>query len=128
MRDLILAGGTIAAALGILFVAEILFDLDELDHLRRHPRAHPDVGLGIAGVVLYYAATQWWTGGPAALDGRAWPRTIGRPGSSSSAPGLVLIGWLGNVTIGIWFAAGRRRGHHAHPARGARDARGGRPG
>jgi hypothetical protein len=31
MRDLILAGGTISAALGILFVAEILTDFDELD-------------------------------------------------------------------------------------------------
>jgi len=65
-RDLILAGGTISAALGILFVAEILTDLDGLDAYGGVFGLILTLGLGIAGVVLYYAATEWWDGGPAA--------------------------------------------------------------
>ena len=102
-RDLILAGGTIAAVLGVLFVAEILFDLGNIS-------AYGDVfgltltfGLGLAGVALYLAATQWWPGGPAtpwatALDSGDRATRLVFIGAA-----LVVIGWLGNVTIGIWF-------------------------
>jgi hypothetical protein len=102
-RDLILAGGTISAALGILFVAEILTDLDGLDAYGGVFGLILTLGLGIAGVVLYYAATEWWDGGPAA----PWTAAL----ASGDRPtrlvllgaALVLIGWLGNVTVGIWF-------------------------
>jgi hypothetical protein len=53
--------------------------------------------------VLYYAATQWWNGGPAA----PWTNAIASDGRPTRlvliGAGLFLIGWLGNVTIGFWF-------------------------
>ena len=72
-------------------------------HLRRRLRAHPDVRAGVAGVILYFAATQWWTGGPAA----PWTAALASGDRATRlvlmGAGLVLIGWLGNVTIGFWF-------------------------
>src|SRR6478752_5499583 len=102
-RDLILAGGTIAAVLGVLSVAEILFDLGDIS-------PHGDVlgltlifGLAVAGVALYFAATQWWPGGPAT----PWTTALDSGDRATRlvfiGAGLVLIGWLANVTIGIWF-------------------------
>jgi hypothetical protein len=102
-RDLILGGGTIAAALGILYVAEILFDLDNLDAYGGIFGLVLTLGLGVAGVVLYYAATQWWDGGPAS----PWTTALAAGDRATTlvliGAGLVLIGWLLNVTIGIWF-------------------------
>jgi hypothetical protein len=102
-RDEILAGATIAAALGVLFVAEILFDLDDLDAYGGVFGLVLTLGLGIAGVVLYYAATLWWSGGPAA----PWTTAFAAGGRPTRlvliGAALVLIGWLGNVTIGFWF-------------------------
>ena len=102
-RDLILAGGTIAAVLGILFVVEILTDMDQLDTYGGVLGLVLTLGLGVAGVVLYYAATEWWTGGPAA----PWTTAIASGGRPTRlvliGTGLFLIGWLGNVTIGFWF-------------------------
>ncbi len=102
-RDLILAGGTIAAALGILFVAEILTDSDELDTYGGILGLVLTLGLGVAGVVLYYAATQWWSGGPAG----PWRSIVGsgdRPAKLVLIGAwMVLIGWFGNVTFGFWF-------------------------
>jgi hypothetical protein len=103
IRDLILTGGTIAATLGVLFVAEILFDTDDMDTYGGILGLVLTLGLGIAGVVLYYAATLWWSGGPAA----PWTTVI----ASGDRPtklvlvgaALVILGWLGNVTIGFWF-------------------------
>jgi hypothetical protein len=102
-RDEILAGATIAAALGVLFVAEILFDLDDLDGYGGVFGLVLTLGLGIAGVVLYYAATLWWSGGPAA----PWTTAFTAGGRPTRlvliGAALVLIGWLGNVTIGFWL-------------------------
>jgi len=102
-RDLILAGGTIAAALGILFVAEILFDLDDLDAYGNVLGLTLTFLLGIAGVILYYAATLWWRGGPAA----PWTTAIASGGRGPRlvllGAAVMLVGWLGNVTVGIWF-------------------------
>jgi hypothetical protein len=102
-RDLILAGGTIAAALGVLFVAEILFDLDNLSAYGDVLGLTLTLGLGIAGVALYFAATQWWTGGPVT----PWTTALASGDRATRlvfiGAGLVLIGWLGNVTFGIWF-------------------------
>ena len=103
MRDLILTGGTIAATLGILFVAEILFDTDDLDTYGGIVGLVLTLGLGIAGVVLYYAATLWWSGGPAA----PWTTAVASGDRATRlvllGAALVLLGWLGNVTIGFWF-------------------------
>jgi hypothetical protein len=102
-RDLILGGGTIAAALGILFVAEILFDLDNLDAYGNVLGLTLTFLLGIAGVILYYAATLWWRGGPAA----PWTTVIASGGRGTRlvllGAAIMLVGWLGNVTFGIWF-------------------------
>ena len=102
-RDLILAGGTISAALGILFVAEILTDAADMDPYGGIFGLVLTLGLGIAGVVLYYAATEWWFGGPIS----PWTSAIASGGRPTKlvliGTGLVLIGWLGNVTIGFWF-------------------------
>jgi len=102
-RDLILAGGSIAAVLGILYTAEILFALDIVDSFGGVLGITLTFGLAIAGVLLYFAATLWWTDGPAA----PW---TGALAAHDRATRLVLIGtavfllgWLGNVTIGIWF-------------------------
>ena len=86
-RDLILGGGTISAALGILFAAEILTDLDHMD-------AHGGVlglvlrfGLAFAGVLLYFAATRMVDRRAGRRPGRPrWPAGTGPPGSSCSVP------------------------------------------
>ena len=68
-------------------MAEILFDLDfdELDTYGGVLGLILTLGLGIAGVVLYYAATQWWSGGPAA----PWTTALA---SGDRPTRLVLIG------------------------------------
>ena len=102
-RDLILAGGTVAAVLGVLFVAEMLFDMDNLDTYGGVFGLILTLGLGITGVVLYYAATLWWNGGPIA----PWTTALALGDRATTlvliGAALVVIGWLGNVTIGIWF-------------------------
>jgi hypothetical protein len=102
-RDLILGGGTISAALGILFAAEILADLDNMDAYGGIFGLVLTFGLAFAGVVLYFAATEWWTGGPAT----PWTAALASGDRVTRlvlfGGGLVLIGWLGNVTIGVWF-------------------------
>ena len=69
--------------------------------------------LAIAGVVLYFAATRWWSGGPAA----PWTTALAAGDRATKlvllGAALVLVGWLGNVTIGFWYLGARRRGHHA---------------
>ena len=84
-------------------MAEILADTDDLDTYGGILGLVLTLGLGIAGVVLYYAATLWWSGGPAA----PWTTAIASGGRSTKlvliGAGLVLVGWLGNVTFGFWF-------------------------
>ena len=126
-RDLILAGGTIAAVFGILYSAEIVFALDIVDSFGGVLGLTLTFGLAIAGVLLYFAATLWWTGGPAA----PWTERpcSGRPSDQARAQrhrGLParLARQRHHRDL---VPAGRGRGHHVHPAGGARDARGGGP-
>ena len=102
-RDLILGGGTISAALGILFAAEILTDLDHMDAYGGVLGLVLRFGLAFAGVLLYFAATEWWTGGPVT----PWTAALANGDRATRlvllGAALVLIGWLGNVTIGVWF-------------------------
>jgi hypothetical protein len=60
-------------------------------------------GLAFAGVLLYFAATEWWTGGPA----EPWTSALASGDRATRlvllGAALVLVGWLGNVTIGVWF-------------------------
>ncbi len=105
LRDLILGGGAIAAVLGILFVLEILTDADDLETYGGVLGAVMTIGTGIAGVVLYFAATRWWSGGPVA----PWTTALASGGRPTRlvfiGAALVMLGWLGNVTWGFWFLA-----------------------
>lgn len=105
LRDLILGGGTIAAVLGILFVLEILTDAVDLDTYGGLLGLVMTIGTGIAGVVLYFAATRWWPGGPVA----PWTTALASGGRPTRlvfiGVALVMLGWLGNVTWGFWFLA-----------------------
>ena len=102
---LILAGGTIAAVFGILYSARSVFAPPRWTSStpwRRH-RAHLDVRLAIAGVLLYVAATQWWTGETRGswTEALATPRRPSDHARPSPAPRSSCSGWLANVTI--WF-------------------------
>jgi len=102
-RDLLLAGGTIAAVFGILYTAEILFALDIVDSFGGVLGITLTFGLAVAGVLLYFAATLWWADGPAA----PWTEALAARDRATRlvlvGTAVFLLGWLGNVTIGIWF-------------------------
>ncbi|MEP6638020.1 MAG: hypothetical protein ABJC39_01605 [Chloroflexota bacterium] len=102
LRDLILGGGTIAAALGILFVAEIVTDLSDLTTYGGVLGLLLTIGLGVAGVALYLAATEWWSG-----PVEPWTTGLAAGGRPTRlvfvGAALVLLGWLGNITFGFWY-------------------------
>jgi hypothetical protein len=102
-RDLILTGGEIAGVLGVLFLAEVLADLDGLDDYGGVIGAVAALALAAAGVVLYLLATNAWSGGPIA----PWTRALAAGDRSTKlvmgGGVLAVVGWLGNVTIGVWY-------------------------
>ncbi len=102
-RDLALAGGTIAAALGVLFLAEIVFDIDDLESYGGLVGLVITIALAVAGIVLYIAASARWSGGAAA----PWTTALAARDQSTRlvllGAALVILGWLGNVTIGVWY-------------------------
>ena len=101
-RDLILAGGTIAAVLGVLFFAEVAADFDDLDEYGGILGALAALALAVSGVALFVLAAGAWSGGPLA----PWTRAISAGDRSAKVvvggAALVVLGWLGNVTIGVW--------------------------
>lgn len=104
LRDIALAGAIYALVMGILFTAEKLFDLDDLDDYGGIVGVLVTVLLTAAAAALYLAVTGRWFGtlaGPwtsAAGGGR--PTLLVTIGT-----GLVFLGWLANVTIGVWLAS-----------------------
>jgi hypothetical protein len=102
MRDLTLAGGTIAAVLGMLFLLEVVFDLDDLDDAGGILGAVAALALAVAGVALYALAATAWSGGPLT----PWTRALSAGDRMTrlvlGGAALVVVGWLGNVTIGVW--------------------------
>ena len=102
-RDLILAGSTIAAVLGVLFLAEIAADFGDLDAYGGILGAVAALALAVAGVALYLFATGAWSGGPLA----PWTRALAAGDRMTrlviGGAVLAVVGWLGNVTIGVWY-------------------------
>lgn len=102
-RDLGLIAGTVSAVLGILFAVEIVFDLDSLDKYGGVFGAITTLLLAVAAIVLYVAASRAWSADPtkpwtAAMAGRDRPLLLVLAGT-----GLVILGWLANVSIGFWY-------------------------
>jgi hypothetical protein len=102
-RDLIFAGGEIAAVLGVLFLLEVLFDFDDLDGYGGLLGAVAALAIAVAGVALYVLAANAWSGGPLA----PWTRALAAGDRTTKlvlgGAALVVLGWLGNVTIGVWL-------------------------
>lgn len=102
-RDLIFAGGEIAAVLGVLFLLEVLFDFDDLDNYGGILGAVAALALAAAGVVLYVLAASAWSGSPIA----PWTRALAAGDRTTKlvmgGAVLAVVGWLGNVTIGVWY-------------------------
>ncbi len=101
-RDIELAAGIVAGVLGVLDFFELLFDLDQLDERGGAVGAILTVALTVAALALFGAVTRRWTS----------PREVLASGDRGTriayaGIGLVILGWLGNVTIGVWnFSAG----------------------
>lgn len=102
-RDLVLAGGTVAGILGLLFVVEILFDLDDLGAYGGILGVVATFTMGVAGVSLYVGASRLWSGGlagpwQAALKAGDQPTRLVIIGA-----GLVVLGWFLDLIIGFWY-------------------------
>ena len=101
-RDVVLIGGTIGAVLGLLFVLQLITDLDHLDGYGGAIGLIMALLTAVAGGALYVAAARHWNDRPlapwAALARGELPGRLLLIGA-----GLVIVGWLGNVTIGAWF-------------------------
>ena len=102
-RDLILAAGAVAAVLGVLFLLEVVADFDDLDGYGGLVGAVAALALAVAGVALYVLAANGWSGGPLA----PWTRALAAGDRTTKlvlgGAALVVLGWLGNVTIGVWL-------------------------
>lgn len=101
-RDIVLIGGTVGAVLGILFVLQLITDLDHLSGYGGGLGLIVALLAAVAGGALYAAAARHWGDRPLApwmiLLGAGLPGRLILGGT-----GLVILGWLGNVTIGAWF-------------------------
>jgi len=101
-RDIELAAGIVAGVLSVLNVFEMLFDLDQLDERGDAVGAVLTVALAVAALALFAGVVRRWTS----------PREVLASGDRGTrlayaGVGLVILGWLGNVTIGVWnFSAG----------------------
>ena len=102
-RDLILIGGEIAGVLGVLFLLEVVFDFGDLDNYGGILGAVAALALAAAGVVLYLLAADAWSGSPLA----PWTRALAAGDRMTrlvmGGAVLAVLGWLGNVTIGVWY-------------------------
>ncbi len=101
-RDIVLIGGTIGAFLGLLFVLQLITDLDHIEGYGGGLGLIVTVLTAAAGCTLYAAAARHWGDRPLA----PWSALLraGLPGRLILAGTLlVIVGWLGNVTIGAWF-------------------------
>jgi hypothetical protein len=101
-RDIELASGIVAGVLAVLNFFEMLFDLDQLDERGDALGAILTIALTVTALALFGAVTRRWTS----------PREVLASGDRGTrlayaGVGLVILGWLGNVTIGVWtFSAG----------------------
>jgi hypothetical protein len=101
-RDIVLIGGTVGAVLGILFVLQLITDLDHLGDYGGAIGLVVALATAVAGGALYAAAAHHWNDRPLA----PWLGMLraGLPGRLIlGGAALVIVGWLGNVTIGAWY-------------------------
>lgn len=102
-RDVALAGALFSLVMGVLFVAEKLFDLDDLDDYGGMVGVLVTFLLAAAALALYLTVTGRWFG---TLAG-PWTSAV-RSGRATQlvaiGTGLVIVGWLLNVTLGVWLA------------------------
>lgn len=101
-RDIELASGIVAGVLSVLSLFEMLFDLDQLDERGDVVGAILTVALAVTSLALFAGVVRRWTSPREVL-------TSGDRGTrlAYAGVGLVILGWLGNVSIGVWnFSAG----------------------
>ncbi len=101
-RDIELAAGIVAGVLSVLNFFELLFDLDQLDERGGVVGAVLTVALTVTSLALFAGVVRRWTSPREVL-------TSGDRGTrlAYAGVGLVILGWLGNVTLGVWnFSAG----------------------
>lgn len=96
-RDIELGAGIVAGVLSVLNLVERLFDFDQLDQLGGVVALILTLALAVAALALFAGVVRRWTS----------PReiiAIGDRGTrlAYAGVGLVMVGWLGNVTIGVW--------------------------
>lgn len=96
-RDIELAAGVVAGVLGVLGLLEMLFDLTSLDQRGGLIGAAMAVALGVTGVALFLGATRRWSQPLDLVVGVERGVRVAYAGV-----GLVVVGWLGMVTIGSW--------------------------
>jgi len=99
-RDIELAAGIVAGVLSVLNLLEMFFDLDQLDARGGAVGAVLTVALAVTSLALFGAVSRHWTS----------PRAVIASGDRGTrlayaGVGLVILGWLGNVTIGVWTTA-----------------------
>lgn len=101
-RDIELGAGIVAGVLSVLNILERLFDFDQLDQRGGVVALILTLALAVAALMLFAGVTRRWTSPREVL-------VIGDRGTrlAYAGVGLVMLGWLGNVTIGVWnFSAG----------------------
>ena len=101
-RDIELGAGIVAGVLSVMNLFERLFDLDQLDQTGGVVALILTLALAVAALALFAGVTRRWTSPREVLP-------IGDRGTrlAYAGVGLVMLGWLGNVTIGVWnFSAG----------------------
>ena len=101
-RDIELGAGIVAGVLSVLNVFELLFDVDQLDKRGGVVGLVLTLALAVAALTLFAGVVRRWTSPREVLP-------IGDRGTrlAYAGVGLVMLGWLGNVTVGVWnFSAG----------------------
>ncbi len=96
-RDIELAAGVVAGVLGVLGLLEMLFDLTTLDQRGGLIGAAMAVALAVTGLALFLGAMRRWSDPLDIVVGEERGVRVAYAGV-----GLVVVGWLGMVTIGSW--------------------------
>jgi hypothetical protein len=104
-RDMELTAASIAAALGVLFAIEILVDIDNLSGYGSTAGLVATLALAVAGIVLLVGALNRWATPLEPLT-VAWRNGDLGTRLTLAGAGIVLVGWLGNVTFGGWYLEG----------------------
>ena len=96
-RDIELGAGVVVGVLGVLGLLELPFELARMEARAGLLGAALTVALAVAGLALFAGAVHRWTSVTEILAGDDRGVRIAFAGV-----GLVVVGWLANVTIGAW--------------------------